>query len=52
MFRQVFLSQVAGEADDPGVLTLGNMGKYPDVWRADHIKLMTDWRGTPFRKSL
>lgn len=31
MFGQVLLSQVAGEADDPGVLALSNVGKHPDV---------------------
>lgn len=31
MFGQVLLSQVAGEADDPGVLALRDVGKHPDV---------------------
>lgn len=31
MFGQVLLPQVAGEADDPGVLALSDMGKHPDV---------------------
>lgn len=30
-FGQVLLSQVAGEADDPGVLALSNVGKHPNV---------------------
>lgn len=31
MFGEVLLPQVAGEADDPGVLALSNVGKHPDV---------------------
>lgn len=31
MFGQVLLAQVAGEADDPGVLALSDMGKHPNV---------------------
>lgn len=52
MFGQVLLSQVAGEADDPGVLALSNMGKHPDVGGAHHVKLMTDGRGAPLCKGL
>lgn len=31
MFGEVLLTQVAGEADDPGVLALRNVSKHPDV---------------------
>lgn len=47
MFGQVLLPQIAGEADDPGVLALRDVGKHPDVRGAHHIKLVTDGRGTP-----
>lgn len=52
MFGQVILPQVAGEADDPGVLALSNVGKHPDVWRAHHIKLVADGRGAPLCQRL
>lgn len=41
---QVLLAQVAGQADDPGVLALRHVGKHPDVRWADHIKLVADGR--------
>lgn len=44
MFWQVLLPQVAGEADDPGVLALSNVGKHPDVGGAHYIKLVADGR--------
>lgn len=44
MFGQVLLPQVAGEADDPGVLALSNVGEHPNVRRAHHIKLVADGR--------
>lgn len=47
MFGQVLLPQVAGEADDPGILALRDVGKHPDVGGTHHIKLVTDGRGTP-----
>ena len=47
MFGQVLLPQVAGEADDPGVLALSDVGKHPDVWGAHHIELVADGRGAP-----
>lgn len=47
MFGKVLLPQVAGEADDPGVLALSNMGKYPDVRGAHHVELVANWRGAP-----
>lgn len=47
MFGQVLLPQVAGEADDPGVLALSDMGKHPDVRGAHHIELVADGRGAP-----
>lgn len=31
MLGQVLLAQVAGQADDPGVLALSDMRKHPDV---------------------
>lgn len=47
MFWQVLLPQVAGEADDPGVLALSNVGKHPDVGGAHYIKLVADGRWAP-----
>lgn len=52
MFGQVLLPQVAGETDDPGILTLSNMGKNPDVRRAHYVKLVADGRGAPLCQCL
>lgn len=49
---QIFLPQVAGQADDPGVLALCHMGKHPDVRGANHVKLVADGRRAPFRQCL
>lgn len=52
MLWQVLLPQVAGETDDPGILTLSNVGKNPDVRRAHHVKLVADGRGAPLCQCL
>lgn len=52
MLGQVFLPQVAGETDDPGILTLSNVSKNPDVRRAHHVKLVADGGGAPLCQCL
>lgn len=47
MFGQVLLPQVAGEADDPGVLALSDVGKHPNVRGAHHVELVADGGGAP-----
>lgn len=49
---QVLLAQVAGQADDPRVLTLSHVCKNPNVRRADYVKLVADGRRAPFGQGL
>lgn len=49
---QVLLPQVAGQADDPGVLALRHVCKHPDVRGADHVELVADGRRTPLGQRL
>lgn len=49
---EVLLPQVAGEADDPGVLALSDVCKHPDVGGAHHVELVADGRRAPLRQRL
>lgn len=49
---QVLLAQVAGQADDPGVLALRHVRKHPDVRGADHVELVADGRRAPLGQRL
>lgn len=49
---QVLLPQVAGEADDPGVLALSDVGEHPDVRGTHHVELVADGGGAPLRQRL
>lgn len=52
MLGQVLLAQVAGQADDPGVLALRHVRKHPDVRGADHVELVADGRRAPLSQRL